>query len=542
MHQLDVSVPANRVIGNALRTQAETAGDGVFLMMDDRRLTFAQVNDTANAYAEGLLRLGVGPGDRVCVLMENSLEFAMVALAVNKIGAVWVPVNTTYRGSWLRDTLTDARAVLLVVDEALFERVRALGGSSGRAVPGIPARALRFGLTEAVTDAGMECLPFEVLDTGVTADPGVEVSPGSVSAVMWTSGTTGRSKGVMQSHSAWAHGAQVFRDVRQIREGDVLYCCLPMFNSGGWVFNIFHALLDGIPLGIDRQFSVQSFWDRCRHYGATQITTLGAMHIYLWQAPARPDDRDNPVRCAGFVPIPHELVGPMKDRFGLESVWQGYGQSEVMPATIAYPGRTWKPNSAGAARPDVDLTLLDGDDEPVPVGSVGEVCVRPRKPGVIFSGYFGLPEQTVEAFSNLWYHTGDLARLDEDGELFFVDRKKDVMRYKGRNIASVDVESAARSHPGVHEAAAHGVPAKELVYEDEVKLCVVRVPGSGLTAEQLAAHIMEHAPYYLVPRYIEFLDELPHTPTGRVQKFLLRERGVTPGTWDREAAGFVVRR
>lgn len=269
------------------------------------------------------------------------------------------------------------------------------------------------------------------------------------------------------------------------------------------------------------------------------------MHIYLWQAAPRADDRDNPVRCAGFVPIPHELVAPMKERFGIDAVWQGYGQSEVMPATIAYPGRTWKPNSAGAARPDLDLALLDADDEPVAVGAVGEVCVRPRKPGVIFSGYFGMPEQTVEAFSNLWYHTGDLGRLDGDGELFFVDRKKDVMRYKGRNVASVDVESAARSHPGVHEVAAHGVPAAELVYEDEVKLCVVRSAspdGQELTAEELAEHIMDNAPYYLVPRYIEFLEELPHTPTGRVQKFVLRERGVTEATWDRVAAGFEVRR
>lgn len=536
MHQLDVSVAANRAVGHALRTQAAAIGDEVFLMFDDVRITFAEANARANSYAAGLRRLGIGAGDRVCVLMANSLEFALVALAANKIGAVWVPVNTSYRGEWLRDTLVDARAGLLVADEDLFDRVRRLDG------PPPVKRVVRLGLAEPVSEAGIECLPFEVLDSRVTADPGITVAPSDISAVMWTSGTTGRSKGVMQSHNSWARGAQVFRDVRRIREGDVLYCCLPMFNSGGWVFNVFHALLDGIPLGIDREFSVQRFWDRCRFYGATQVTTLGAMHIYLWQAARRDDDADNPVRCAGFVPIPHELVEPMKERFGLDAVWQGYGQSEVMPATIAYPGRSWKPNSAGAARPDVDLAVLDADDEPVAVGEVGEVCVRPRKPGAIFSGYFNDPEQTLEAFSNLWYHTGDLARLDADGELFFVDRKKDVMRHKGRNIASVDVEQAARSHPGVHEAAAHGVPAAELVYEDEVKLCVVRVPGVELTAEELAGHIMDRAPYYLVPRYIEFLDELPHTPTGRVQKFLLRERGVTAQTWDRDAAGFVVRR
>jgi crotonobetaine/carnitine-CoA ligase len=533
---LDVTVARNRVIGNALRAQAEAVGDDVFLMMDDRRLTFDQVNRTVNSYVGGLRELGVACGDRVTLFLENSLEFALVALAVNKLGAVWVPVNTTYRGAWLRDTLLDADARLLIADEALFERVRDLGDSAP------VKRALRRGLAEVVVENGVECLPFAALDTGRTAEPDVEVGGGDPSAVMWTSGTTGRSKGVIQTHSSWTSGAAVFREVRQIREGDVLYCCVPMFNSGGWVFNTFAALIDGIPIGIDAQFSVQQFWDRTRFYGATQITTLGAMHIYLWQAPPRPDDRDNPVRCAGLVPIPHELVAPMKERFGLEAVWQGYGQSEVMPATIAYPGRAWKPNSAGAVRPDLDLALLDPDDVEVPVGEVGEICVRPKRPGVIFAGYFNQPEATLEAFSNLWYHTGDLGRLDADGELFFVDRKKDVMRYKGRNIASIDLETVARSCPGVHEVAAHGVPAQELVYEDEIKLCVVRTAGSDLTADQLATHIMDNAPYYYVPRYIEFLDELPHTPTGRVQKFILRERGVTGGTWDRDAAGFVVRR
>lgn len=536
MHQLNLGTAAERTIGNALRVQADVVGDHVFLMSDDRRLTFAESNARANSYAWGLRELGVGPGDRICIFMENSLEFVLTALAANKIGATWVPVNTSYSGSWLMDTLADAEAGLLVADDALFDRVRMLGGATPL------KRVVRLGLDATTTDNGLECFPFEALHTGTSTEPGLRVDSMATSAVMWTSGTTGRSKGVAQSHSAWILGAQAFRRVRETRDGDVLYCCLPMYNSGGWVFNVFHALIDGLALAIDKHFSVSEFWNRTRHYGATQITTLGAMHIYLWQAPRRPDDADNPVRCAGFVPIPHELVEPMKERFGIESVWQGYGQSEVMPATIAYPGRAWKANSAGAARPDLELAILDDEDEEVPTGAVGEICIRPRRPGAIFNGYFNRPELTLEAFSNLWFHTGDLGRLDEDGELFFADRKKDVLRHKGRNVASIDVERVVQSHPAVREVAAHGVPSSEMAYEDEVKICVVADPDTALTPAELATHIMSNAPYFIVPRYIEFLDELPYTPTGRVQKFKLRERGVTPQTWDREAAGFVVER
>jgi crotonobetaine/carnitine-CoA ligase len=536
MNTYDVSDPDRRVIGDVLRWQAERVPDHTYLMMDDRRLSFGQVNAMANSYAAGLGKLGVQRGDRVSLLMDNSLELAVVALAANKIGATWIPTNTTYKGEWLRGTLADADAALLIVDDSLASRVLDLDGD-------LPVRrAVVLGRTHDATERGVEWLPFGELDTGSTAEPTVEVSPRDISAVMWTSGTTGKSKGVMQSHSCWLGATQVFRQAREVRSGDVLYCCVPMFNSGGWVFNVFEGLADGLPVAIDRQFTVTQFWDRVRHYGATQVVTLGAMHIYLWQAAPDPRDQENPLRVAGFVPVPHELVEPMKQRFGLEMIWQGFGQSEAMPATIAAGERKWKPNSAGIARPDMEVRILDDSDREVPRGEVGEICIRPREPDVLFSGYFRQPEATLGAFRNLWYHSGDLGRMDEDDELFFVDRKADFMRYKGRNVSSFEAERAALAHPEVQEAAAHGVPVPELATEDEVKLCVVREEGSGLTEATLAAFINDNAPYYLVPRYIEFVDELPHTPTGRVQKYLLRQRGVTPSTWDRVRAGFEVQR
>jgi crotonobetaine/carnitine-CoA ligase len=205
-------------------------------------------------------------------------------------------------------------------------------------------------------------------------------------------------------------------------------------------------------------------------------------------------------------------------------------------------GRVYKSRALGVPLGGIEVTLLDDDDREAPLGEVGEFCVRPTEPHTIFKGYFNNPEATLEAFSNLWYHTGDLGRRDEDGDWYFVDRKADYIRYKGRNVSSFAVEAAVNAHPAVSQSAAHGVTSAELDSEAEIKVVVVRVPGAELTPETLARFVNDNAPYFFVPRYIEFVDELPQTPTGRVQKFKLRDRGVTSETWDRDAEGFEVKR
>ncbi|HZO10207.1 MAG TPA: AMP-binding protein, partial [Myxococcota bacterium] len=222
---------------------------------------------------------------------------------------------------------------------------------------------------------------------------------------------------------------------------------------------------------------------------------------------------------------------------------QGYGQSEVL-GLLHRPddGKPKKPGSLGQPLAGLEARLFGDDDREVAPGEVGEFCVRPTEPHVIFNGYFNAPEATLAACRNLWYHTGDLGRRDEDGDWFFVDRKSDFIRYKGRNVSSFAVEAAVAAHPAVAECAAHGVRAAELEHEAEIKVCVVLKPGTALAPEELARFVNDTAPYFFVPRYVEFVSELPRTPTLRVQKFKLRERGVTPETWDRERAGFVVKR
>lgn len=537
MNKLALVDREDRVLGRALQLQAEQIPDTIYLMAEERRFTFGRVNGLANSFANGLRTIGVNPGETVALLMGGSAECVFASLGCSKLGAVWIPTNSDYRGVWLRTSLEDSRARVLVVDADLLPRVAELGA-------GLPfTHVIVNGPPEAQIPGVVMIDIQEILD-GDRSEPPRIARFSDTAAVLWTSGTTGRPKGVMQSHNAWISGTENAIRNFGIREGDVLYCCLPMYNSAAWISNVYPALLAGIPFGLDSKFSPKAYWDRTRYYGATHSFTLGAMSIILWQAPPQPNDRDNPVRFATCIPLPEPLIEPFKQRFGIEAIMQAYGQSEAFTVLFRCDdGVTkFKPNACGIPAPGFEVQLLDEDDVEVSVGEVGEICVRSSKPFTLSNGYFENPEATAASMRNLWYHTGDLARKDEDGQFFFFDRKKDYIRYKGRSVSSFAIESAVNAHPAVAETAAYGIPCAELESESEIKVEVVLHPGQTVTPEELARFVNDTAPYFFVPRYIELVKELPHTPTGRIRKFELRERGITPETWDREAAGFVVKR
>jgi crotonobetaine/carnitine-CoA ligase len=536
VHQLALDDRRDRLLGRCLRRQAEAIPDRDFLVAGETHYSYGRVNELANAMASGFASLGVGRGDTVATLMESCPDYVWATLGLNKLGAIWVPTNTDYKGQWLRESLEDSRAKLLVVDEALLPRVAEAGGK-------LPFQHVVVRGDPKASPLAAPALALAELERAPAKEPDdAQLFLGDTAAILWTSGTTGRSKGVMQSHNVWIRAAIDGMVNSHLREGEIIYSCLPMYQSAAWVANVYRALVSGVPCAIDERFSVHEFWDRCRYYGATMVFTLGAMHIFLWQQPPKADDADNPVRSAGMVPMPEAMIEPFKKRFGIEHITQGYGQSEVMALIARRPGKSYKANSLGEPSAGIELKLLDERDFEVGPGEVGEFAIRPLEPYAIFNGYFNDAEATVRAWSNLWYHTGDLGRRDEDGELFFVDRKKDFIRYKGRNISSFQVEAAFMAHPAVAQCAAHAVASAELEAEAEMKLCVVLKPGQTATPAELCRFVNETAPYFFVPRYVEIMDALPSTPTGRVQKYKLRERGVTPETWDARKAGFVAKR
>jgi crotonobetaine/carnitine-CoA ligase len=356
----------------------------------------------------------------------------------------------------------------------------------------------------------------------------------------WSSGTTGAPKGIMQTHAGLMRSASYWIADRDIRDDEVWYSCLPMYLGGAYTTALWPSLVSGTAVGIDARLSVSRFWDRVRHYGATQIFTLGAMHMFLLQAQERPDDRDNPVRCAVPVPMPWSDVPRFKERFGIDQVLQAYGQSEVPCRIFSAPddGTVWRANAIGRPVHWLDVRLVDDNDDDVPVGEVGEIVVRPKEPFVLFAGYFNAPEVTAQTWRNLWHHTGDLARAEPDGQYFFADRKKDYIRYKGRNISMVEVEAVVAKHPHVADVAAFGRTSAELESEAELAIAVVPRPDTKVEPIELARFINDSAPYYFVPRYIEVVPDLPRNAQYKVDKVALRSRPVAANAWDRDQADF----
>jgi crotonobetaine/carnitine-CoA ligase len=536
MNSLDLSAVEDRTLVHVLRMQAERAGDLVFLQDETRQLSFAEVNRRVNALARGLAQLGVGRGDRVCFFMGAAIEVVLLVLAINKLGAVWIPINTDYKGDWLQDLLRSSQAKVIVVDEPLSGRL-------GRVIENVPhEHVVLFGAT--AVDALPGAIPFEGLLNAPDDEPDLSnIRYGDVSAVLWTSGTTGKSKGVMQSHNVWIRAAEHVN--YESRPGDSVYSIMPTYNTAAWTSNIFRALVEGLPCAIDPKFSVSSFWDRLRRFNATQTFTLGAMHMFLWNQPERDDDAANPLRIAGMVPMPDALIGPFCERFGIERILQGFGQSEtgsIITRSLSTASRAFKPGALGVAHDDVEIRLVDDDHADVPTDTPGEALVRGRTPHVIFEGYFDNPDANAASIQGGWFHTGDLLRCDEDGDYYFVDRKKDAIRSKGRNISTIEVEQAVSRHPAIERVAAYGITCEHLDAEQDLALAIVLKDSVTLTEPELARFINDNAPYFFVPRYIEFVDTLPYTPTGKVRKIELRQRGCTPAMWDRTADSFVLER
>lgn len=533
MNQLDLADRRNRILPQLLTRQAAEIGDSTYLITESRRLSFADAEDLANRLAAGLAAHGVRGGDRVAFYLGNGWEPVILALAVNKLGALWVPINTDYKGAWLAETIARSRCRLLVLDSERLDRLEGAGDTLGELPPVIAGTADDDRFT-----------PLETLLAGAPLVPDYSAMHyGDSCAILWTSGTTGRSKGVLQSHNSWLRpivdSASVYYGSRP---GDVIYNVLPLYNSAAWMTAIFRGLYEGLPVVIEKQFSVKTFWDRIRHFGATQTFTLGAMHSFLWNAPPQDDDADNPLRVAQMVPLAPELRGPFSERFGIDILPLGFGQSECMALLSPIRDMYDLPDNAlGHPLPDTEIALLDDDNQPVPAGEPGELCIRPLADHVLMNGYFDDPEATEKAFAGGWYHSGDLLK-EVDGHYYFVDRKRDALRFAGRNISSVEVESVVRRHPAVADVAAFGIPSEDVPGESLLALHVVLRPGESLPHAELAAFINDNAPHFFVPQYIEYVDALPYTPTQKVQKFKLRERGVTEATWRLRESGYRVRR
>lgn len=522
------------MISSLLADRAERLGDRTAVRSPEGDLTYAGLAGRAARVAGGLRELGVEPGDRVATMLEPGLDYLGAWWGSAWAGSVEVPVNNDYRGEFLAHVLRQSGASVLVLHARWLERLAGLDLPDLRQVVVCGSDA---GPVPAPLP-GVSVHRFEDLLAGPEAARARREESDLV-YIMFTSGTTGPSKGVMQpNRTALAGNVVPWVDLLDITEADVAYSMFPIFHVTARSSVISTAFWAGASVELRNGFSVRGFWDDVRASGATWFGYMGALIHLLHAQPPRPDDADNAVRVAFGAAAPPAIMEDFERRFGLHLV-EVYGGTELGLATASRPGRR-VPGTMGRPLPHHQVEVHDEFDNPCPPGVRGEIVTRPAEPLALFGGYWGMPEATLHAFRNLWFHTGDGGYLTSGGELVFTDRIKDTIRRRGENISSFEVERAVQHHPAVLECAAYAVPAE--ITEDEVMIAVVARPGQAVDPAELFRFCVETMPRFTVPRYLRLLDELPKTPSGRVQKFRLRAEGVAPGSADRERLGVTVPR
>jgi crotonobetaine/carnitine-CoA ligase len=528
-----------RTVLELLQHRVAADPDGPFLTVCGTPYTARQVDVEANRLANGLIALGVEPGDRVATLLDNSSEAVVAFYGALKAGAVYVPVNNAHKGVFLEHHLADADPVVFVVHEDYADRVT----EELLALPGLK-HLVAVGAPGAI---GSWSSWLDLVDASDAA-PDIEVRPSDIATLIYTGGTTGPSKGCALSHNYVVYMCESLVTTWGRNATDVVWTPLPLFHFNALGIVLVGTLIAGGSAVIVPRFSVSRFWDDVNAAGATIASLLGSLAVMI----ARDENRsgqprsgaaeaNTTVRLVTGAPMPPEIDDIYRDRFGITTFSNAYGTTEVSLVSWLPRGTPPRSGSAGVVNAEAfDVRIFGDDDQEVPIGADGEIVVRPRKANVMFSGYWRRPEATARDSTNLWWHTGDIGRIDEDGYLYFVDRKADYIRRRGENISTWELEQTFHRHDLVADVAVTGVPSP--VGEDDVKVTLVLQPGAEVTEEAICLWSMERLPYFAVPRYVEFRTELPKNPTGRITKAPLREDGITAATWDRDAAGIVVKR
>lgn len=512
-----------RVLSRLLLRRAEDTPDAPFLTVGSGPCrSVGAIADAALRVGGGLSRLGVGRGDPVAIMVPNREEAVLAWLGAAVIGAVEVPVNTNLSGPLLRHVLADCGARVLIVAADLLPAVRPL----------LPSLSLSTIVVVGDADPEDGQVAWAEVANAAPAAP-AELTPADPIAVMYTSGTTGPAKGVVCPHGYFMCWADDTGRAVRFGAGDVLYTPLPLYHITAQAVNVQLALLHRGRVVVDTRFSPRGFWRRMAELEATHVWAFGSMTPLLHQQPPDDFDRKHRVRVVWSIPWPSGFGRDFEERFGVR-ILCGYGSTE-QGLTVVQPYDAVEPGTIGRPSPHYDVAVVDEDGAPV---DEGELVVRPREPASMMSGYLGRDRETVAATRDLWYHTGDLVRRRPDGYLAFVERKTDSIRRRGENISAWEIESTAATFPGVEEVAAIGVPSP--LGEHDVML--VATTSEKVAPRALFDFCMERLPYYMVPRYIRFVAELPKTPSLRVQKYRLREDGVTADTWDCEAEGLRPRR
>ena len=514
-----------------LKQALEKRGPGwEFVDYSGEAFTLGFLDAQSTSLAHGLRAAGAKAGECVISLLDNSVEQLLLLFACAKIGAVHVPLNTAYKGEYLRHQVADSGAVVLIGEKEYVDRLIAIED-------GLPEAKVLL-VKGAMPETRPARLDMRSLDDAYvpTEEPtGHESKPGDLAMLVYTAGTTGPSKGCMISQNYLCNQARQLVSCLRYNEDDVVWTPLPGFHMNQYSATVLSSMMVGGRCAIYPRFSVSRFWDELERTGATVTHILSSMVRFIAEAPDTPASLryKGKLRVAGGAPFPPDLQQIWRERFAPSHVSSpvGYGLTECAIVTSTDMKAERPATSSGARNDDFEVMIVDDNDVEVPAGQSGEILVRPKKPHVMFEGYWGRPAETMKVLRNFWFHTGDIGKFDEDGWFYFLDRKKDYLRRRGENISSMEVEAIFSLHPDIAEVAVHAVLAD---MEDDVKATIVLIEGASIEAEALCLWSVDNLPYFAVPRFIEFREALPKNPVGRVLKYELRDQGITSKTWDRE--------
>ncbi len=512
-------------VPEVLAARAKATPDAPYLVQGEQRWSFHETLEVARRFAGFLAAEGLA-GERVATLLPKTPHIPLSWYGANIAGGPFIGLNHAQRGELLTDLLVRSRASVLVTDCESFALLDVEAQPVPRLVlftdelpPGAPPAGQRWRTWQAV----MEAAPGEVVAQKVS-DPTV---------LLFTSGTTGRSKLVPIPHAMYTRGAGILADTFGYRADDVIHDWMPMSHVSGQLHVTLSALVAGSALALFPTFSRHSFWDEVRDCGATVCGGFANVVYLLSLAAPLATDRDHKLRIGMIANNTPKAKADFEARFGMQLL-DSYGMSECEPLTLPVAGTEEPPGACGLINPDFEIAILHSEtDQPLPLGEVGRIAVRPRGPHIMVQGYEGDPAETVAVWQNLWFHTQDLGRRDAEGYLYFVDRLKNAIRRGGENIAAVDVEKVIKTHPAVADCGVTGV--EDPVVGQEIKAVIVLVPGAVLEPQALHAFARERMAAYMAPRYIEQRSELAYTELGKIRRETLGE--VKGPLWDARQPG-----
>ncbi len=518
-------------VRDLLERQAAKYQEKIFLYFEDQKITYSHFNLTVNRVANAFKIMGVGKGERVAVMLPNSPDFLYTWFGLNKRGAVEVPINTAFTEVEVKYILQHSEASGMVIHQdyyPILDRIRR------EEIPKLK-NVIFYGDSALPPGA----IPFSTLLGEKTDLEAVGISDDDPAVCIYTSGTTDRPKGVLNSHRNWILTGEAYAFTVGITADDRVMTSNPLFHANAQVYPTMGSLAAGASLILLKRFSSSQILEQARHYQASKLVLVQAVTPWVWNRPVREDDGDNPVKTLVAGNVPTEIYHEFEKRFQLK-IQTIYSLTEAVFAVMG-PREGTRPRKPGGIgvpmeHPDPNIKnevrIADEAGREVTRGKQGEILIR--NPATMI-GYFKDPERTAQIKKDGWIHTGDIGYQDEEGYLFFVGREKEVIRRRGELISPNEIESILNRHPGVQESAVIGVPSGLGSGEEEVKAYVVLKPDQTTTPAELLSWCRGKLAEFKIPRFLEFRTDFPRSAIGRVQKNLLKaeKQDLTERCYDR---------